>query len=48
MNEQTKSVLLQVAGYLTLIAKGITPHPSKTEAEELLNKIGELFPTEAH
>ncbi len=48
MSEETRSVLLQVAGYLTMIARGITPHPSQKEAEELLDRIGGLFPEDGN
>lgn len=43
MDEKTKAVLLQAAGYLRMIAEGYTPTPSPTEAQHLLNKIGDLF-----
>ena len=40
-------LLLQVAGYLQLIADGITPTPSQGEAAELLDKIGAVLAKES-
>lgn len=42
MDEQTKTLLIEIAGFLTCVREGILPaaHVQK-EANELLDKIGE-------
>lgn len=45
MDEKTRSVLIQTAGFLTMLARGIIAAPAhvQKEASELLDKIGELI-----
>ena len=42
MDEKTKALLLEVAGFLTLITNGViaVPDHARTKAEKLLNRIG--------
>lgn len=45
MDEKTEQLLLSIAGFLNLITNGMVPVPAhaKTEATELLEKIGEAI-----
>ena len=42
MTNDTRFLLLQIAGFLTLVSKGLIPEPlARKEASELLDKIGD-------
>lgn len=49
MDEKTKALLIQIAGFLTLIASGViaAPEHAMREAKELLDKIGDAVGPQA-